>query len=132
MNIITRRNLIATASLTAALGARLTAAEAGAKGRINHSVCKWCYPKVSVDELCKAGKEFGLTSVELVAPTDFPTLKQHGMMCAMTTFPTIEGPGGKKLRTIEPACNRVEHHDLLVKAYEPYIAAVPDARLKHL
>jgi hydroxypyruvate isomerase len=132
MNILTRRNFLATATLSAALGTRLSAAEAGAKGRINHSVCKWCYPKISVDELCKAGKEFGLTSVELVAPADFPVLKQHGMSCAMTTFPTIEGPGGKKLGTIERAFNRTEHHDLLVKAYEPYIAAVADAGFKHL
>lgn len=45
------------------------------KGRINHSVCKWCYPKVELDDLCKAGKEFGLRSVELLTVEDFPTLK---------------------------------------------------------
>ncbi|HZF62923.1 MAG TPA: hydroxypyruvate isomerase, partial [Chitinophagaceae bacterium] len=22
------------------------------KGRINHSVCKWCYPKISLEDLC--------------------------------------------------------------------------------
>ena len=67
----------AVATTAAALGSRLVAADAvsGAKGRINHSVCKWCYPKVSLDDLCKAGQEFGLKSVELLEVKDFPTLK---------------------------------------------------------
>jgi hydroxypyruvate isomerase len=120
------------AAAAAALQPRLSRAEAGLKGRINHSVCKWCYPKISLEDLCAAGKEMGLTSVELVAPGDFPVLKKHGLTCAMTTFPTIDGADGKKLGVIERAFNRVEHHDLLVKAYEPYIDAVADAGLKHL
>ena len=127
----TRRTFLTTA-LTASLTARLGAANAAAKGSINHSVCKWCYPKIPLDDLCTAGKEFGLTSVELVAPEDFPTLKKHGLTCAMTTFPTIAAPDGKKLGTIENAFNRTEHHDLLVQAYEPYINAVADAGFKHL
>jgi hydroxypyruvate isomerase len=129
-----RRSFLA-ASVTATLGARLSAAEAAAaamKGRINHSVCKWCYPKVPLEDLCKAGKEMGLTSIELVEPADFPTLKKHGLTCAMTTFPTIAGPGGEKIGSIPYGFNRKEHHDLLIKAYEPYIAAVADAGFKHL
>ena len=130
----TRRSFLA-ASVTAALSTRLSAAEAASgavKGRINHSVCKWCYPKVPLEDLCKAGKERGLASIELVEPTDVPTLKKHGLTCAMTTFPTIAGPGGEKIGSIPYGFNRTEHHELLIKAYEPYIAAVADAGFKHL
>ena len=130
----TRRSFLA-ASVTAALSTRLSAAEAASgavKGRINHSVCKWCYPKVPLEDLCKAGKEMGLASIELVEPTDFTTLKKHGLTCAMTTFPTIAGPGGEKIGSIPYGFNRTEHHELLIKAYEPYIAAVADAGFKHL
>src|SRR3982750_3444450 len=75
---------------------------AGKKGNINHSVCKWCYPKVSLDDLCTAGKEFGLQSVELLEVKDFDTLKKHGLQCAM-----VSGvPGG-----INKGLNRVENHD---------------------
>ena len=42
------------------------------KGRINHSVCKWCYSKVSLEDLCAAGKTMGLQSVELLTIDDFP------------------------------------------------------------
>jgi len=115
----------AVAVTASSLANRLFAADAaapGTKGRINHSVCKWCYPKIALDDLCQAGKEFGLRSVELLNPSDFPTLKKHDLQCAMVSNPVIEGLGG-----IERAWNRLEHHDRLVQAYEqriPEVAAV--------
>ena len=65
----------AVAAATASLGSRLSAAEAAVggtlKGRIHHSVCKWCYPKISLEELCAAGKGMGLESIELLNPPVF-------------------------------------------------------------
>ena len=60
----------AIAGTAVALHERLAAADAaaGLKGRINHSVCKWCYPKITLEDLCAAGKEMGLTSIELLQP----------------------------------------------------------------
>jgi hydroxypyruvate isomerase len=120
--------------MAAGLFQRLDAADAasGLKGHINHSACKWCYPKVPLEEFCAAGKEMGLTSVDLVGPNDFATLKKHGLVSAMVSNPTAPGPDGKPLGTIERAFNRKEHHDLLVQAYEPAIDAVADAGFKHL
>jgi hydroxypyruvate isomerase len=69
-----RRSFLQTsgvAAAAAALAPRLSRAEAALKGRINHSVCKWCYPKVTLEDLCVAGKEMGLQSIELLQPTDF-------------------------------------------------------------
>ncbi len=129
-----RRAFLSTTALAAAaLHQRLSAADAasGAKGRIHHSVCKWCYPKVSLDDLCAAGKGMGLTSIDLLQPADFPTLKKHGLTCAMVSNPTIKGPTGD-LGGITKAFNRKEHHDLLVQAYEPQIDAVAEAGMKNL
>src|ERR1041385_9407259 len=89
------RQTAATAALFAAstsLHTRLSAADAvaGRKGRVHHSVCKWCYPKISLDDLCTAGKGFGLQSVELLQPEDFSTLKKHGLICAMVSHPRLE------------------------------------------
>ena len=131
---ISRRTFLTASALAAAsLRARLSAADAavGGKGRINHSVCKWCYPKVSLEDLCVAGKDMGLTSIDLLLPADFPTLKKHGLTCAMVSFPTIKGPTGD-LGGITRAFNRKEHHDLLVQAYEPHIAAAADAGMKNV
>jgi hydroxypyruvate isomerase len=125
---ITRRSALgrvaggaAFLSATASLGERLAAAEAAVapqlKGRVRHSVCKWCYPKVSLDDLCREGKAFGLSSVELLGVNDFETLKKHDMTCAM-----VSGvPGG-----ITTGLNRLENHDKIVAFFEdtaPKVAA---------
>jgi len=48
--------LAAAASLSHRLRAE-NASAAKLKGRINHSVCKWCYGKIPLDEFCQAGVE---------------------------------------------------------------------------
>jgi hydroxypyruvate isomerase len=125
---LTRRSALArmagaAAVLSAAtsLSQRLSAAEravgANLKGRVNHSVCKWCYPKVSLEDLCVAGKEMGLQSIELLTVADFPTLKKHDLICAM-----VSGvPGG-----ISDGWNRLENHDKIVKFFEETIPIVAD------
>ena len=92
------------------------------KGNINHSACRWCYGKIELDELCRAGKEMGLVALDLIDPKDFPTLTKHGLVCSMVNFPTIDGLGG-----ISKAWNRVEHHDKLVQAYETRLQEAADA-----
>lgn len=115
------------------LETRLLAADAViGKGNINHSVCKWCYPDVSLDELCVAGKQFGLTSVDLLRPNDFATLKKHGMTCAMVSGPSAKGPDGKRVGGITRAWNRTENHDALVAAYEDDIPIVANAGMSNL
>ncbi|MBI3417204.1 MAG: TIM barrel protein [Verrucomicrobia bacterium] len=121
--------LTGSAAILAAAGSlsqRLTAAEdsAGAKlkGRINHSVCKWCYPKVSVEDLCMAGKGMGLQSIELLNVEDFSTLKKHGLTCAMVT-------GADQ---IAYGFNRLEHHDTLVQNFERIAPKVAEAGFKNI
>ncbi len=52
-------------------------------GRINHSVCKWPYRKLKLDQLCEAAVKLGIKSVELLKPKELPTLKKYGLVCAM-------------------------------------------------
>ncbi|MBI1177407.1 TIM barrel protein [bacterium] len=119
-----RRSALKTLAGTAAIAAiaedlnhRLAAEDhaAGGKGNINHSVCKWCYPDISLDDLCTAGKEFGLKSVELLTLDQIPTVLKHGMTCAM-----VSGvPGG-----ITKGLNRLEHHAEIEAWFE---SAAPQA-----
>jgi hydroxypyruvate isomerase len=101
------------------LPGRLRAADAATglklKGRIHHSVCRWCYDKIPLDELCKAAREIGLQSIDLVEVNDFPTLKKHDLICAMV--PGV--PGG-----ITDGLNRVENHDKIVRFFEQTIPVV--------
>ena len=119
------RNLAGSAAAlgTVALGTpRAGAAEeapAKLKGHIKHSVSKWCYDgwlkknNYTLDDFCKICKELGLESIELLGAGDWPTLKKHGLVCAM-----CNGPDG-----IGYGWNRVEHHDDLV---EKFTKAIPE------
>jgi hydroxypyruvate isomerase len=97
-----------------------------------HSVCKWCYPKISLDDLARDAKDISLSSIELVNPEDFPTLKKYDLVCAMVNFPTGKTPQGVTVGGIPKAFNRVEHHDTLVELYTKHIAATADAGFENL
>ena len=58
---------------------------AAPKGRINQSVSRWCYSKLTMDQLCEAAVRLGLKGIDLLQPGDFPTLKKHGLVCTMTS-----------------------------------------------
>jgi len=124
---------VASASLHHRFGlAEAALAGAGLRGNVNHSVCKWCYKDIPLDPFCEAAKQMGIRSVELLLPEDFPTLKKHGLSCAMVSYPTAEGPDGVKLGGIPRAFNRLEYHDALVEVYEPHIVATADAGFKNV
>ncbi len=53
------------------------------KGNIRHSVSRWCYNKIPMEEFCAACRRLGIESVELLGPGDFPVLQRHGLVCAM-------------------------------------------------
>jgi hydroxypyruvate isomerase len=129
---MTRRSALKTTAASAAtlaaasLAERLQAAESAAgplKGRINHSVCKWCYGKIPLDEFCRAAKEIGLRSVELLTVEDFPTLKKYDLVCAM-----VSGvPGG-----ITDGLNRLQNHDRILQFFEATAPKVAAAGFKNI
>jgi hydroxypyruvate isomerase len=54
-------------------------------GRILQSASRWCYRKLTLDQLCEAGAKIGLVGIDLLGPKDFPTLKKHGLVCTMSS-----------------------------------------------
>jgi hydroxypyruvate isomerase len=104
------------------LSARVAAAEQAMgtqlKGKINHSVCRWCYDKIPLEQLCQEAKKIGIKSIELVGPDEFPILKKHGLTCAL---PWGAGKG------IEQGFNDPKLHDELVKSFEEVIPKVAAA-----
>ena len=103
----------------------LTPTKAALKGNINHSVCKWCYGDIPLDTFCADVKKMGISSVELLGPDEWPTLKKHGLTCALASY-WEDGFG------IEKCWNRTEHHDALVALYEKSIPKVAEAGLKQI
>jgi hydroxypyruvate isomerase len=129
---ITRRSAIsvlagstaATAALS--LSARLGVAAdqpAKLKGHINHSVCRWCYGKLSLDELCKAAVAIGIKSIDLTGPKDWPTLAKYGLTSAM---------GNGAGMGIAKGFNRPALHDKLVADYEKLIPQAAAAKIPNV
>ncbi len=53
-------------------------------GNINHSIVQWCYASHwNIEEMCGVAKQLGAKSIELSSPEDWPTLKKHGLTCAI-------------------------------------------------
>jgi hydroxypyruvate isomerase len=114
------------AGVSASLQQRLAAADEaapGLKGRVHHSVCRWCYDKVELDDLCKASKAMGLASIDLVEVKQFETLKRYDLISAM-----VSGvPGG-----IVSGLNQRENHDKIVAFFEQVAPQVANAGCKNI
>jgi hydroxypyruvate isomerase len=95
----TRRQMLSTvagaAALTAAGPLLSHSWAAELKGRINHSVCLWCYAaymkqaNMTLDQFAGACAKLGLKSIELTEPEQWPTLKKHNLICAMSNSHAI-------------------------------------------
>jgi hydroxypyruvate isomerase len=73
-----------------------------------HSISAWCFSKVDFPLLATCCREIGVESVELTGPREWPTLVQHGLMCAVS-----EG-----VDSITDSLNRPENHERLIPAME--------------
>lgn len=103
MKPINRRKMMQTALLTGttALAVPSLSYSQGVKiqtkGNIKHSACSWCFmsqgEKWSLDQLCTIAKEVGCSSIELIRPEQFATVKKHGLEIAIASN---GAPGGFK------------------------------------
>ncbi len=88
----------ALASLSGIAGAEEPAAT---KKRIKQSVCRWCYQKMPIEDLCAAAAQMGLFGIDLLNPDEYEVPRRHGLICTMG----YAGAG-----TIPDALNRTENH----------------------
>ena len=106
---------------------RLSAAEAilddKLKGNINHSVCRWCYSNIQLEDLCKAAKSIGISSIELTGPDEWAMLRKYDLTSAL---PNGAGKG------ITQGFNDPKLHDELVESYSAIIPKVAAAGLNQL
>jgi len=118
---------VALSTMGLSLSQRVSAAEMvlpeKLRGRVNHSVCRWCYKDISLEDLCKAANDIGIKSIELTGPEEWPILKKYGLVSAM---PWGAGMG------IEKGFNNPDYHDELVKSYEEIIPKVAEAGLDQI
>ncbi len=118
-----RNSLVATAAV-AASSAFSPEEWPSLRGNINHSVCKWCYPGFTVEELARAAQGMGISSVELLEPEEWPVVRKFGLTCAMPFGPSMEGKN-----RLTDGFNEPGNHEWLIAGYRERIAQVADAGL---
>src|SRR3954471_19993526 len=125
---LTRREVIQSLAAGFALaslprpGFAAESSAAGASSGFHHSVCKWCYKDIPLADMAAAVKEFGIESIELLNPEDWPVLKQHGLTCAMANGTT----------TIPKGFNRLENHAAYVPSMIERIKQCAEAGLPNV
>jgi len=115
------RNLGGTLALSA-IGIPISHAQVGnttaiqkLKGNIKHSVCKWCYESIPLEEFAAACVDMGIQSIELLGEKDWATIHKYGLKCALGIATDYGIPKG---------FNRLEYHDKLIA---DYTAIIPKA-----
>ncbi|WP_230981446.1 hydroxypyruvate isomerase family protein [Echinicola salinicaeni] len=93
------------------------------KGNINHSVCRWTYGHLSLDELCVLIKDIGFNAIDLMGPKDWPTAQKHGVYSSMCNGAEI---------SLEEGFSHTEFHDELIKNYTEMIPLVAKNGYKNL
>ena len=116
-----RRQFFKT-GLTGAALSMLPAATPLLRRNINHSVCRWCYNDMTVEELAEAAVRIGISSVELLTPEEWPIVKKYGLTCAMPFGPVEEGKN-----RLTDGFNNPENHGWLIPMYYDRIQEVADA-----
>lgn len=89
-------------------------------GRLNQSVCHWCFNKFSVEQLAQHAQKIGLKGIDLVSSNDFATLKKYGLVSTMTQT----GGGGFG---IGKGFNRKENHEAYINVLKGHIEATSAA-----
>ncbi len=79
------RSLQASESLDPTAEHTLEPTSDAKRGKLKQSVCKWCYGKLSLEEMCKEAVKLGLVGIDLLKPEDFPMLKANGLVCTMVS-----------------------------------------------
>lgn len=93
------------------------------KNHINHSVCRWTFDDLSIQELCVLVKKIGFSAIDLVEPKDFAVLKKYEISSSMCTGAHI---------SLTEGWNDVKNHKILTGNYLRHINLVADAGFKNL
>ncbi|QGW27939.1 hydroxypyruvate isomerase family protein [Phnomibacter ginsenosidimutans] len=93
------------------------------KGNINHSVCRWTYDFLSLDELCVLAKEIGIKAIDLIGPKEWHILKKHGIDSSMCN--------GAEINLVD-GWNNKDNHAKLIQSYTEHIELVSKAGYKNL
>jgi len=93
------------------------------KGKINHSVCQWCYGDIPLKKLCEAARDMGIKSIDLLTSAQWATAAKYGLTCAMAYASDLG---------LSKGFNDLSLHEKLIQDYTTNIPKAADAGLKNV
>lgn len=93
------------------------------RGNINHSVARWTYDFLNLEELCQLVTSVGFSAIDLVDPEGWDTLKRHGIDSSMCN-------GAEP--SLEDGWSDSRFHSALEESYLRHIDLVSEAGYKNL
>jgi hydroxypyruvate isomerase len=115
---------LAAAGLAAARRSEAAAQAPAVRGRLKQSVSRWCFGKMTLDELCGHAARIGYKGIDLLEPKDWPVVRKHGLVCPL-------GSLGAPI-TIEKGLNRVENYGPILDALARGIDQAAEAQVPNL
>lgn len=93
-------------------------------GRIKQSIVYWCFnaagDKWDIEKTCQIAKELGVKSIEIVDPEHWPTMKKHGLTCAIA-------PNGMPGAPFMRGFNNTAYHEEVIARTKKTIDACSEA-----
>jgi hydroxypyruvate isomerase len=82
------------------------------KNKVNHSVCRWPYQDIPLEEFAQECAKIGLSGMDLLRPSEWETVEKYGLKCSMAT---------DDFANIEHGFNDLKNHHKLQESYKSLI-----------
>ncbi|WP_299256440.1 TIM barrel protein [uncultured Aquimarina sp.] len=93
------------------------------KGNINHSVCRWCYQNIPLDEFARKSKDIGIKAIDLLKPEEWEIVAKQGLSCSLAT---------DTFASITNGFNDQENHSELQTKYQNLISQASSSGIKQV
>ena len=88
-----------------------------------HSVCRWTYSSVTLEELCEVAIDLNIDSIELLNPSDIKKVQQRGLNCAVANSVPL---------SLTDGFNNPRYHAKLKQEYSQLIPVLADLGIQNL
>ena len=93
------------------------------KNNVKHSVCRWCFQNIPLDEFAKTCASMGIQAIDLLKPSEWDTVEKYGLVCSMAT---------DDFASIENGFNEPKNHKDLQEKYKGLIDKASKHNIKNV
>ncbi|MUP41183.1 hydroxypyruvate isomerase family protein [Christiangramia aestuarii] len=92
-------------------------------GKMNLSVCRWCYADIPLKEFARECKKMGITAMDLLKPSEWGVVEKEGLVCSMAT---------DDFASITKGFNDLRNHATLQEQYRGLIKQASEHNIKNV